>query len=156
MAPLSSWIQGETIWWISINGVILPLIGKSVNRSFSVDIRRSLGVWWSYSLKENGTMHGELHVIHSDGSVIHEEIHGSCPLEKLQRAVGGYIETVERWTEYEGHRAVVFCNEDGKLDGLPVNELATRLWHEAYPDAGDTLVGDVVVATGDNEFMDAV
>lgn len=40
-------------------------------------------------------------------------------LEALQQAVGGYIEAVEL------NGATMFCNEDGKLSGLPLNEAAT-------------------------------
>ena len=40
----------------------------------------------------------------------------SNTLEELQSAVGGYIETFSFATD-----AVVICNEDGRLQGLPHN-----------------------------------
>lgn len=40
----------------------------------------------------------------------------SNTLENLQRTVGGYIETVTISTD-----AVIICNEEGKLLGLPHN-----------------------------------
>ena len=42
------------------------------------------------------------------------DIHNT--LEELQAAVGGYIETVTFATD-----AVVICNEEGRLQGLPHN-----------------------------------
>lgn len=39
-------------------------------------------------------------------------------LEDLQKEVGGYIETVYPFQEED---AVLICNEEGKLDGLPLN-----------------------------------
>jgi hypothetical protein len=84
----------------------------------------------------------------------------------LQTAVGGYIEAVPLFTSIlnlDGNVqwAVAYCNEKGKLNQLPVNVTATTLWqHAQYRDspAGrarirDHLCGDVVVVTGDDEFM---
>lgn len=63
-------------------------------------------------------------------------------LPTLQAIVGGHVETVTTPT------AVLVCNEDGKVVGLPMNRRATRLWFEL---AGhdfqllDFLTGPVVV-----------
>lgn len=54
-------------------------------------------------------------------------------LEELRAVVGGFIEIVHL---RDGRLMVV--NEEGKLDGLPINELASNL----YP---DLIVGDVLV-----------
>jgi hypothetical protein len=64
-------------------------------------------------------------------------------LEALQGAVGGYIQTVP--IRHGG--ITCFCNEEGKLIGLPRNELATRFagWFLA-PD--DYIAGDLVVMGG--------
>lgn len=95
------------------------------------------------------------------------ELSAPPSLELLQGAVGGYIETVPHWDrvnfEDAMHRCVVFCNEDGKRMGLPLNIPATRLWHAALPSPGligpdgqmvDVLVGAVIVVFGDDELME--
>ncbi len=66
----------------------------------------------------------------------------SSLLGALQKTVGGYIEAV---SPAEGDW-VLYCNEEGKLQGLPVNNLATRLINELMPGFAqhDVLVGTVV------------
>ena len=65
-------------------------------------------------------------------------------LEKMQEAVGGYIEIVP-----VGHRKSLILNEEGKLKGLMPNELATMLWVRKWgPD--DIIVGDVIVTASKN------
>ena len=64
----------------------------------------------------------------------------SPTLENLQKTVGGYIEPVS----FDGW--VILCNENGKLEGLPVN---MRLGNV------DVLVGTIVVlGTEGEEFTD--
>lgn len=47
-------------------------------------------------------------------------------LEAMQRLVGGYIETVYPFND----PVVLVCNEEGKLDGLPLNRaLFDENWH---------------------------
>lgn len=64
-------------------------------------------------------------------------------LSALQKTVGGYIEAVSPadadW--------VLYCNEEGKLQGLPVNHLATRFINLLMPGFTDhdVLVGTVVL-----------
>jgi hypothetical protein len=97
-------------------------------------------------------------------------------LKFLQEAVGGLIESVPHWYSIDvaGHvqQCVVYCNGDGKLQGLPYNPAATLAWDSALrrlgadgkpmhpaglrgPDGNmvDILVGDIIVVTGDREFM---
>lgn len=86
-------------------------------------------------------------------------------LEFLQGAVGGYIEQVPQFDNIRLgeriERCVAFCNETGKLDGLPFNAAATEAWEQALPTglrdkAGqwlDFLVGPIIVVAGDAEFM---
>ena len=77
--------------------------------------------------------------IRTDGTFSAGTIDGK--LKSLQTIVGGYIESV-------GSRDVtIFINEEGKLEGLPINHLATVLWWVVCPHmAGqDVLLGDVVV-----------
>jgi hypothetical protein len=65
-------------------------------------------------------------------------------LEFAQRAVGGYIEAVA----FED--LILYCNEEGKIRGLPANARATALWHHlAGGPTGDVLMGDVLVVGRD-------
>jgi hypothetical protein len=97
------------------------------------------------------------------------EVTKSPTLEFLQGAVGGFIEAVPLFNtiEYkdERRRCVVYCNEEGKLKGLPYNSRATFLWNEALPPPGlidkggamaDVLVGPIVVLLGDAAFMQSL
>jgi len=58
--------------------------------------------------------------------------------EKLWEIVGGYFDAVPG----KGFRTI-YCHDEGKLKGLPVNQAATDLLHPDY--AGTFLVGTVVV-----------
>jgi len=60
-------------------------------------------------------------------------------LDELQGYVGGYIEVVQ----VAGNRLMVL-NEEGKMHNLPMNDIATTLFHQTHP-GFDYVVGDVVV-----------
>jgi hypothetical protein len=60
-------------------------------------------------------------------------------LRELQEAVGGYIEIVRTKT---GRFMVL--NENGKLDRLPLNRVATSLADLPFP--GDYVCGQVLIA----------
>ena len=67
---------------------------------------------------------------------------GTVPLETLQDAVGGWIECW--WLGEAGFLDLdMFINEEGKLDGLSFNVVATRL--SGIFARGDCIVGDAVV-----------
>ena len=104
-------------------------------------------------------IHGVLYPPHQDVSFV--EVVDSAPdCEKLQRAVEGYIELVPNFNNYKGNPCVVFCNEEGKLNGLDVNLTATHAWHEVLAAAGipctDVLVGPVAIVTGDNALLEGL
>ena len=68
-------------------------------------------------------------------------------LDEMQELVGGPIETVpvalsDRWTDERGVRPVMLVNEEGKLQGLARNALATELLRY---DICDYVVGDVIL-----------
>jgi len=74
-----------------------------------------------------------------DGTI--EQMGWNPSLEELQAAVGGYIEMVR--TNNVGY---LYCNEEGKLLGLPVNMAATTMIEH-----DDVIRGDVVVMELDEE-----
>lgn len=82
--------------------------------------------------------------ITTDGAVTHESIdRGAAP---LQQRVGGWIEAVSS----DDGSVTLWVNEEGKLQGLPVNAMATELWHMISPHMKgvDVLCGTVVVTGG--------
>lgn len=67
-------------------------------------------------------------------------------LEEMQEMVGGYIEMI-RPPSRTG--ALIICNEEGKMIGLPYNKLATAMW-QAHAEEGsermlDEVVGDILL-----------
>jgi len=64
-------------------------------------------------------------------------------LDVLQAAVGGYIESINPTDNYQ----VVYCNEEGLMNGMETNVLASGLLKQV-------LVGPVVVGVkGDAKWM---
>jgi hypothetical protein len=61
----------------------------------------------------------------------------------LSRAVGGMIEAVTL-----PNSLTLWVNEEGKLDGLPVNEYATKLFASAFGSGIDIIVGNAIVTGG--------
>lgn len=83
---------------------------------------------------------------------------GSITLDTIQEAVGGYIEAtpVTLWSVPEAGKPSVardldmFLNEEGKLIGLPLNLVASRLARVSVC-YGDPIVGDVLICAHDRE-----
>lgn len=74
-------------------------------------------------------------IIKTTGEIIETEPKNGIDfqLDELQAVVGGFIEIV-----HLSNGKIMVVNEEGKLDGLPVNNKASEL----YP---DIIVGDVLV-----------
>lgn len=72
----------------------------------------------------------------------------------LQDLVGEYIEAVS----CADGQVTLWCNEEGKLFGLPINKLATALWWSLKPAMRglDILCGPVVVTGGPDENGDTL
>lgn len=72
-------------------------------------------------------------------------------LEKLQGAVGGYVQAIDL-----SDGVTMWCNEEGKMIGLPHNPFGQGFWEIAFPVSEfgktDYIVGDIVLTGGtDNE-----
>jgi Domain of unknown function (DUF3846) len=101
---------------------------------------------------------GRLTIVRPNGSSEIRPIEREPALKLLNEIVGGYIEEVPGFVWLKGEPCVAFCNEEGKLQGLPYNEAATKLWRKAWPltaeprtvqqPLGDHLVGNVAIITG--------
>ena len=72
--------------------------------------------------------------------------------EQEKAAVGGYIQTIPYFTKmsYDGidyNRGTAFCNEEGRLYGMPLNLIAMECWRVSCP-KGDpsrmTICGNVI------------
>lgn len=73
---------------------------------------------------------------------VETDAEGVIPLEAMQDAVGGWIECW--WLGDAGFPHLdMFLNEEGKLDGLSFNVVATAL--SGIRARGDCIVGDVLV-----------
>lgn len=100
-------------------------------------------------------MQGMMTILRADGTSDCVELRKKPSLEDLQKLVGGFIERVPLWNRYSECPCVVYCNEEGKLQQLSLNEQATIAWYKAMnvDEADDALVGDVVILQGDKAFM---
>jgi hypothetical protein len=103
-------------------------------------------------------MIGQLTTIAPDGTATFITLTGSPTLEQLQTAVGGHIEVVPYFTKFNGEQCVAFCNEEGKLVGLPANRLAQMFWERAVGRriSGDYLVGSIAIITGDDALLSSL
>lgn len=78
-----------------------------------------------------------------------EQLEGETSLEILQSVVGGYIETAarKRSETQPGVILDVYCNEEGRMYGLPVNRV--------IPGAFAPFVGNLVITAAlDGETID--
>ena len=62
-------------------------------------------------------------------------------LEELQKAVGGYIEIINL-----GNDQLMVVNEEGKIDGLPYNLIATQIYQRETR-ALDYIAGNALICT---------
>ena len=67
-------------------------------------------------------------------------------LATLQAGVGGYIEAIDLANDL-----TMWCNEEGKLHGLPHNPFAQFMWDKAYGIHTDYIVGDIVLTGGSDK-----
>ena len=80
-------------------------------------------------------------LIKTDGSTTMVTIPKKNQLEFLQGLVGGYIEIVGiKALRFKGHTGMVI-NEEGKLNGLPLNKIASEIFNNPY----DVIVGDAII-----------
>lgn len=78
-------------------------------------------------------------ILSVDGTIAFVENDKShADLKFLQGAVRGYIEVV-----YLSNGWLMIVNEEGKINGLPVNDLATTIY-QIHHGESDIIVGDVV------------
>lgn len=89
-------------------------------------------------------------VLKVDGTLSFEEVDAEKEYDFLSGTVGGYIQAVPLSYDETIGDLTLWCNEEGKLDGLPFNQAATMLW-ELFYGKTDYMVGDVVLSGGTDE-----
>ena len=70
------------------------------------------------------------------------QLHGK-DYPSVREAVGGYIELVMLRGEFEGY--ALYVNEEGKINGLPINDLAPAVWEMSFGLYTDIIVGNAVI-----------
>lgn len=66
-------------------------------------------------------------------------------LSKMQAVVDGYVQCVDLTEQVS-----LWCNEEGKMNGLPVNRVGTSMWIEQYGET-DIIVGNIVLTGGTDD-----
>ncbi len=64
-------------------------------------------------------------------------------LTVLQNGVGGWVEAVDLARDM-----TLWCNEEGKMNGLPHNPFAQFMWDKVFGAHTDYIVGDIVLTGG--------
>lgn len=83
--------------------------------------------------------------VKTTGEVVELDISADS-LEYLQTAVGGWVQAIDIATDM-----TMWCNEEGKLIGLPHNPYAQFMWDKAFGAHTDYIVGDIVLTGGTDE-----
>ena len=94
-------------------------------------------------------------VIKANGDIVTTKLTGQPTLDQLQGGVGGHIEIVPFFNKFMERPCVAFCNEEGKMHGLPFNATAQMFWSQAYGKRiyEDHLVGDILIIVGSPSFL---
>lgn len=71
-------------------------------------------------------------------------------LRSLQEAVGGWVQAVDFRDDL-----TMWVNEEGKLNNLPLNPIATRIWTHFFGET-DFIVGNAVFTGGTDENGDTM
>ena len=94
--------------------------------------------------------------IKSDGTLVKVPSKEIPTLEDLQALVGGYIEVIPTRITRTENGPMMVVNEEGKLLGLPRNDIATFLGCSATHPLEDYIVGDVVLVLERGEDLKAM
>lgn len=97
----------------------------------------------------------QITAITPNGDTLRNVTEGAPKVQALIKdALGGaWLELVPGFDQYGDAPCVVFCDEEGKLKGLPTNGKATYLWYACLapkPFRPDVLHGTVVIVTADD------
>lgn len=88
-------------------------------------------------------------IVHVSGKTENFEIdmkEDETGLHALQKAVSGFIQGVQLRVN-----VTMYVNEEGKLENLPHNQMATLLWQHFSGVTQDTICGAAVIMASDEE-----
>lgn len=68
--------------------------------------------------------------------------------DEISKAVGGYIQLVPLQNDFAGY--AMYVHEEGKLLGLPINDLATAVWENSYGRT-DIILGNAVLINANTD-----
>lgn len=68
--------------------------------------------------------------------------------EAISSAVGGYIQIVPLQNDFAGY--AMYLHEEGKLIGLPMNDVATAVWENSYGRT-DIILGNAVIVNANTD-----
>ena len=68
-----------------------------------------------------------IHFYYTDGLHLVLEHHHAMPLKMMQEYVGGLIEVAH--VQFKGKRTDMVVNEEGAINGMPINAAATVIYH---------------------------
>lgn len=74
---------------------------------------------------------------------------GDEGLPYLQDKVGGWVQAIDLQGKLAGF--TLWLNEEGKITGLPFNDIATMLWELSYGAYTDIILGDCVITGGTDD-----
>jgi hypothetical protein len=96
--------------------------------------------------------------IEADGIVSIDHSNDTPTYERLSAAVDGYLQALDLAgiAGLEEGQAVMWLNEEGKLNGLPVNNLATALTRHIGLAPNDLIVGNVIITGGVDDEGDTL
>ena len=76
------------------------------------------------------------------------QLHGN-DYKSVREAVGGYIELVVLRGEFEGYS--LYVQEEGKILGSPINDIATAVWERSFGIYTDIIVGNAVLMSSETD-----
>lgn len=94
--------------------------------------------------------------IRASGEIERKELRGVVPeLRELQEVMGGEVQEIPYFLNYENGGCIAYGCVDGKILGMPINIKATSLWRDqGMGYGGDYICGDIVVICGNREFLE--
>lgn len=82
-------------------------------------------------------------IIKASGDVEFTDLtNGNSELDVLQQAVGGLVQPLDL-----SDKITMWCNDEGKIIGLPYNPIATHLFYQ-FLKSDDFICGDVIFTGG--------
>ena len=117
-----------------------------------LDLTISQTLWYSFITRRKEDKMRKAIKISTDGILTELDLDSpEGSLKVLQTAVGGYVQAIDL-----NHTVTMWINEEGKLEGLPLNFHGTMFWSARFGFGTDQIVGDVVFTGGTDQEGDTL